>query len=199
VNAGASADKAQPSDARERRRRWPVLVTAVAVGAIVAGAISTLVTLQVTNSGPVAPPVARTVTVTVTAAPSSTQVPAGVSAAAADDRTCAGWHGVGPLLTAAADALGAIPRGMTIADPAVQTNPAWAAGVAKAGELYGQAAQTIAAQIAPGTSPMLGQIADTIVSALRTLSIAYKTYDPAGGNSMREYRATKDAMDVYCS
>jgi hypothetical protein len=105
---------------------------------------------------------------------------------------------VGPLFTAAADAQRAIPRGMAVTDPAVRNNPAWASGVAKAGDLYGQAADTIAAQIAPGTSPILGQIADTTASALRTLSIAYKTYDPANGNSMREFRATKDAMDVYC-
>jgi hypothetical protein len=147
------------------------------------------------NSGPAAP-VPRTVT--VTAVPSSTPAPAAASAGAADGRTCAAWHSVGPLFTAAADAQRAIPRGMAVTDPAVRNNPAWASGVAKAGDLYGQAADTIAAQIAPGTSPILGQIADTTVSALRTLSIAYKTYDPANGNSMRAFRATKDAMDVYC-
>jgi hypothetical protein len=174
---------------------WPVLAVAAAVGAVIAGAISTLVTLQVTKAGP-ASRVPRVVT--VTAATSSTPAPAALPAAEADSRTCAAWHSVGPVLTAAADAQGAIPRGMTITDPAVQNNPAWASGVAKAGDLYGQAADTIAAQIAPGTSPILGQVADTTVSALRTLSIAYRTYDPANGNSMRAYRASKDAMDVYC-
>ena len=57
---------------------------------------------------------------------------------------------------------------MTITDPAVQTNPAWKAGVLRASDLYAQAADTFESQIAPGTRPMLAQVADTTVSSLRT-------------------------------
>ena len=57
---------------------------------------------------------------------------------------------------------------MNITDPAVQTNPAWKAGVLRASDLFGQAAYTFDAQIAPGTNPMLGRVADTTVSSLRT-------------------------------
>ncbi|WP_421845589.1 hypothetical protein [Mycobacterium sp.] len=91
-----------------------------------------------------------------------------------------------------------IPKGMTVLDPAVQGNPAWKAGVMRASQLYGQAADNFAAQIAPGTSLMLAQVADTTVSSLRTLSEAYKTFDPVTGSAVEVYQAERRALDRLC-
>jgi hypothetical protein len=80
----------------------------------------------------------------------------------------------------------------------VQNNPAWKAGVMRASQLYSQAADTFASQIAPGTSPMLAGIADTTVSSLRTLSEAYKAFDPDTGNAVAVYQADQKALDWLC-
>jgi hypothetical protein len=180
-----------------RRRRWPAIAAAAGLGALVAGAITTLITIQTTNPAPTATPPSAS-TVTVTAGPTQPPKPAPLPAAEADKQTCRAWRTVSPLVTAAAVAQGVIPQGMTITDPAVQANPAWAAGVTKASQLYGQAADTLAAQTAAGTRPMLGQITDTTVSALHTLSTAYKTRAPESGNSMSVFQANQQAMDWLC-
>ena len=185
-----------PPPPPQRRRRWPAIAAAAAIGAIVAGVITTVVTVAATNpepTGTTAAPAAETVTVTA-APPTPTPLPA----AQADKQTCHAWGTTDTLYTAAAAAQGVIPQGMTITDPAVQDNPAWKAGVIRASELYSQAADTFAAQIAPGTSPVLAQIADTTVSSLRTLSEAYKSFDPASGNSVAVYQANQKALDWLC-
>ncbi len=181
----------------QRRRRWPAIAASAGIGAVVASVITTLVTVDATP-GPTsttgAPGAAQTVT--VTAAPA--KPPAPLPTAEADKQTCHAWGTTDTLVTAAAVAQSVISQGMTITDPAVQTNPAWKAGVLRAGELYGQAADTFAAQIAPGTSSMLAQIADTTVSSLRTLSEAYKTFDPANGNAVTAFQADQQAIDWLC-
>lgn len=187
---------AYPPPPPVRRRRWLPLLVVAGISAVAAGAITTLITIQATNPGPTTP-TAIPQTVTVMAGPSQTPTPTALPAEA-DRQTCRAWHTVSPLVTAGAVAQGVIPQGMTITDPAVQANPAWAAGVTKASQLYEQAADTLAAQTAARTSTMLAQITDTTVSALHTLSIAYKTYDPANGNSMKVFQANQQAMDVLC-
>ena len=190
------AAAAYPPAPPERRRRWPAVAAAAGIGAVVAGVITTLITIAATNPEPTntAAPAAPTVTVTAAPAPP----PAPLPVAEADKQTCRGWETTSTLFTAGAVSQGVIPQGMTITDMAVQNNPAWKAGVIKASELYGQAADTLSAQIAPGTSPMLAQIADTSVSALRTLSEGYKTFDPANGNAMTVFQTSQQAMDWLC-
>jgi hypothetical protein len=181
----------------QRRRRWPAIAASAGIGAVVAGVITTLVTVAATpepTSTAAAPGAPQTVT--VTAAPA--KPPAPLPTAEADKQTCHAYGTADTLVTAAGVALNVIPQGITIIDPAVQANPAWKAGVIRASELYGQAADTFAAQIAPGTSPMLAQIADTTVSSLRTLSEAYKSFDPTAGNVVAMFQADQKALDWLC-
>jgi len=163
----------------------------------VAGAITTAITITATNSDPVTSiATSAPSTVTVTAPPA--QPPAPLPAAQADAQTCRAWSATDTLVTAAAVAQGVVPQGTTITDPAVQTNPAWKAGVIKAGEIYDQAAETLSTQIAPGTKPMLAQTAGTTASTLRTLAESYRTFDPANGNAMAVFHASQQTMDWLC-
>jgi hypothetical protein len=95
-------------------------------------------------------------------------------------------------------AQGVLPEGTVITDAAVQGNPAWKAGVLRASGLYAQAADTFEAQIAAGTTPMLAQVAGTTVSALRTLSEAYKVFDPVSKNAVPVFQANQRALDWLC-
>lgn len=185
-----------PPPPLQRRRRWPAIAAAAGAGAVVAGVVTTLVTIAATsgpahNSTPTAAP-----TVTVTAAPPPT--PAPLPVAEADKKTCQGWAIADDLVTTAASGLNVIPQNMPFTDPAVQANPAWKAAVDRASQLYSQAAETLAGQIAPGTSPMLAGFADSTVSALRTLSVAYKTFDPTSGTVVDMFTAGRDALDWSC-
>ncbi len=185
-----------PPPPAKRRRLWPAVAAAAGAGAIVAGAITTVITLSVTAPATTNTASSAADTVTVTASPPAP--PAPLPVAEADAQTCHAWGTTDTLYTAAAAAQGVIPQGMTITDPAVQTNPAWKAGVIRASDLYGQAADTFESQIAPGTSPTLAQVAATTVSSLRTLSEAYKAFDPATGNSVSVYQANQKALDWLC-
>lgn len=185
-----------PPTPTKQRRRWPAVAAAAGAGAIVAGVITTVITLSVTTPATTNTANSSAETVTVTASPPAP--PAPLPAAEADAQTCHAWGTTDTLYTAAATAQGVIPQGMTITDPAVQTNPTWKAGVLRASELYGQAADSFESQIAPGTSSMLAQISQTTVGSLRTLSEAYKTFDPATGNSVAVYQASQKAMDWLC-
>jgi hypothetical protein len=83
-------------------------------------------------------------------------------------------------------------------DPATPNNPAHKAAFTRAGDLFGQAAETFATQTAPGTNPTLAAVADTTVSSLRTLSEAYKSFDPATGNAIAVFQASQKAVDWLC-
>lgn len=178
---------------RRRRRRWPAIAAAAAAGAIITATIATIVTTA-TNTPPptAAPPAPETITVT----PGPPPAPKALPAKQADQQTCRTWEAASMLVTAAALAQGVIPPGTTITDPAVQNNPGWKAGALKAGKLYGQAADTI--KITPGTTQTLANNADTAISALRTLDIAYTTFDPANGYAMTTFQSTQATMNVIC-
>ena len=45
---------------------------------------------------------------------------------------------------------------------------------------------------------MLAQVADTTVSSLRTLSEAYKSFDPMSGNAVAVFQANQKAIDWLC-
>ena len=185
----------QPYPPQQRRRRWPAIAASAGVGAIIAGVITTLVTMAATSGPTPTGTPAAAPTVTVTAAPPK---PPPLPAAQADAKTCQGWAMADDLVTTAGTGLNVMPQNVTITDPAVQANPAWKAAVQRASQLYSQAADTLAAQIAPGTSPMLAEFADTTVSALRTLSVAYKTFDTTAGNVVDMFTAGRDVLDWSC-
>jgi hypothetical protein len=185
-----------PPAPQKPRRRWPAIAAAAGIGAIVAGSITTLISFAATSPEPAHTAAPAPSTVTETAGPPPS--PAPLPVAEADAQTCRAWQTTDTLFTAAAAAQGVIPQGMTITDPAVQTNPAWKAGVLRASDLYAQAADTFESQIAPGTRPMLAQVADTTVSSLRTLAEAYKTFDPISGNAVPVFQANQKALDWLC-
>ena len=185
-----------PQQQQQQRRRWPAIAASAGVGAIIAGIITTLVTMAATSGPTPTVTPAAAPTVTVTAAPPKPPPP--LPATQADAKTCQGWAMADDLVTTAGTGLNVMPQNVTITDPAVQANPAWKAAVQRASQLYSQAADTLAAQIAPGTSPMLAEFADTTVSALRTLSVAYKTFDTTAGNVVDMFTAGRDALDWSC-
>ena len=183
-----------PPAPQKPRRRWPAIAAAAGIGAIVAGSITTLITFAATSPehAHTAAPAPSTVTQTAGPPPS----PAPLPVAEADARTCRGWKTTDKLVTAATASMLVIPNGMNITDPAVQNNPAWKAAVTRASDLFGQAANTF--EIAPGTNPTLAGVADTTVASLRTLSEAYKSFDPASGNSVAVFQASQQAIDWLC-
>jgi len=184
-----------PPAPQKPRRRWPAVAAAAGVGAVVAGLVTTLITVAATpapsTAAAPAPP-----TVTETAGPPP--APAALPAAQADAQTCHAWGTADRLVTAGTAALKVIPDGTDVTSPAVQNNPAWKASVTRASSLFGQAADTFESQIAPGASSSLAGVADTTVSSLRTLSEAYRSFDPASGNSVAVFRTSQQAMDWLC-
>ena len=175
------------------RRRWPAFVGGVAIGAVIAAAMTAALmagTRDTTAGSPV--------TITATATPPAPTTPTPLPAAEANRNTCNTWLSAGKLINDASTAQSVIPQGMTILDPAVRANPDWTAGVQKAGNLYGQAADTLAGGIAPGTNAMLAQTANTVVGALRALSTTTKAFDEASGNAYAVTKSAANAMDVLC-
>ena len=110
-------------------------------------------------------------------------------------KTCRAWQTTDTLVTAGA---AAVPPGVDFNDPATPNNPVYKAAFTRAGDLFGQAAETFAAQTAPGTSPTLAAVADTTVSSLRALSESYKSFDPATGNAIAVFQASQKAVDWLC-
>jgi hypothetical protein len=100
------------------------------------------------------------------------------------------------LISEASAAQGVIPEGMTIADPAVQGNPAWKAGVQQAGSLYEQASRVL--KVSPGTTPVLDEAITAASKALRALGTSYSTFDAANGNAYDIAKQSSDMMDVLC-
>jgi hypothetical protein len=186
----------QPPAPQKPRRRWPAVAAAAGTGAIVAGLITTLITFAATSpeQANTAAPAPSTVTETAGPPPS----PAPLPVAEADAQTCRSWGTTDKLVTAATASMLVIPNGMDVTDPAVQSNPAWKAAVIRASDLFSQAANTFQAQIAAGTNPTLAGVADTTVSSLRTLSEAYKSFDPAAGNSVAVFQTSQQALDWLC-
>uniref|UniRef100_A0A5Q5BT32 Alanine and proline rich membrane protein n=2 Tax=unclassified Mycobacterium TaxID=2642494 RepID=A0A5Q5BT32_MYCSS len=178
-----------------RQRRWPAIAAAAGIGAIIAGTITTLVTLAATSPTPstaAAPP--PTVTVTAEPPPQPTPLPV----AQADAQTCHAWGTADRLVTAAATAQNVIPRDLPIDDPSIQSNPAWKAGALRSSELLGQAARTFDSQIAAGTNPTLAQVSQTTVSSLLAMSEANRAFDPVLGKSFAVFQANQKALDGLC-
>ncbi len=178
------------------RRRWPKLVAAAAIGAVVAASAAAVITTQLRNSP--APESPTPVTVTV---PAPTQAaPAPLPTAQADNQTCqVGFIATQAPTKAAAQALSVLPPGIKVLDPTVQANPDWAAAVHRAGELYKQASESLRTQIAPGSTPILEHAANTAVNAFRLVGDAYINFDPIAGNAYEMALESSDQMVALCT
>lgn len=174
------------------QRRWPILVAAAAVGAVVTVGAAAAITTQARDAATTAPKSQVTVTVP---APTPT-APAPLPTAQADRQTCRARVEASRLISEASTAQGVIPRGMTILDPAVQSNPDWTAGIKKAGSFYTQAGDVL--KVAPGTTPALAQAVTTASSALHALGTAYATFSDVSGNAHDIAKESSDAMDIMC-
>lgn len=182
-----------PPAAQPPRRRWPAVAATAAGAALVSGFVTVLITFAVTTPerASTATSTPSTVTETADAPPTAAPLPA----AEADAQTCRAWQTTDTFVTAGA---AAVPPGVNFNDPATPNNPVYKAAFTRAGDLFGQAADTLAAQTAPGTNTMLAAVADTTVSSLRTLSEAYKSFDPATGNAIAVFQASQKAVDWLC-
>lgn len=175
------------------RRRWPVFVGGVAIGAAIAAAVTGALMAGTRDTSSRTP-----VTITTTAPPAPT-TPASLPAAEANRATCDAWVATGDLIHAASKAQSAIPQGMTILDPAVRANPDWSAAVQRAADQYKQAGDKLASGIAPGTTTILDQSARATAAGLTTLATAYNTFDEANGNAYHVVKESSDTMDVLCN
>lgn len=174
------------------RRRWPVFVGGVAIGAAIAAAITAALMAGTSDTATRTP-------VTITATPPAPTTPAPLPAAEANRATCDAWVATGDLIHAASKAQSAIPQGMTILDPAVRANPDWSAAVQRAAAQYKQAGDKLASGIAPGTTTILDQSARATAAGLTTLATAYNTFDEANGNAYHVVKESSDTMDVLCN
>lgn len=186
-----------PRPPRDTKRRWPGLVGVAVASAAVAATVSALITSQVVrtdSAGRVTAPA-----VTVTATPSAPAPPAPLPTAQADRQTCNAWTAAGDKIHAASHALAVLPKGSTILDPQVRDNPELSDAARKAAEFYGQAGDTLAAGIAPGTTTILDRSATAAAAALRALSTGDATLDAASGNTYHVVRESADTMDALCN
>lgn len=187
-----------PPSPGSSRRSWPALAAAAAAGAVVAAIIAALITMQVRDTTPGAAPTHAPVTKTVQ--PPAPASPAPLPTAQADHQTCyQGWDAASRYVDMAKDALRVLPKGMKVSDPAVQSNPDWIAALQKAGSLYQQASDTLRAQIAPGTTPVLAAAANTAVPALRTLGDATANPTAANGNAFGIADAAAKEVGALCN
>lgn len=185
-----------PDPPADRNRRWPFLVAAAAISAVVASAAAVAITIQAqdTTATPGSP-----TRETITVAAPTPAAPAPLPTTEADHQTCqVGFVGTQAPTKAAAQALALLPPGVKVLDPAVQANPDWAAAVRRAGDFYKQASDALRTQIAPGTTPVLAQAANAAVSAFQVLGNAYRDFDPIAGNAHDIALAASDQMVTLC-
>ncbi len=183
-----------PGRSPRSRRRWPVLIGAGIIGAVIASTAAAVITVNARDTTTAAPPLPTPVTVTV--APPTPAAPAPLPTSQADRQTCETRAAASRLISEASVAQGVIPEGVTIIDPAVRSNPAWTAGVQKAGSLYIQAGDVL--KVTPGATPVLAEAVTTASKALHALGTAYTTFDGASGNAHDIAGQSSDAMDVLC-
>jgi hypothetical protein len=176
------------------RRRWPALVAAGIIAGVIASTAAAVITVNARDTTAAAPTLPTPVTVTV--APPAPAAPAALPTSQADRQTCETRAAASRLISEASVAQGVIPEGMTIVDPAVRSNPAWSAGVQKAGSLYTQAGDVL--KVTPGATQVLAEAVSTASKALRALGTAYTNFDAANGNVYDIASQSSDAMDVLC-
>lgn len=189
----------RPSVAERKRRRWPAYVAAAAAGAVLASVAAAVVTTQVRATQPMAEQAPAPVVTQAPPAPAS-PAPAPLPAAQADSQLCkSGWIEAGNLIDKASAAIGELPVGMKISDPAVRENPEWSASVRRGGDYYRQASEALSAQIVPGATPVLAEAANTTVSALKVLSTATTSANDLNGNAFRIADTAANQMGTLCT
>jgi len=179
------------------KRRWLPLVSAVVIGGAITSLAAAVITVQTrdTDATTEAAPTPVTVTVEVPTPPP----PAPLPAAQADRQTCQqGWIPAGNLADAAVRALQVLPAGVKVGDPAIQSNPEWAAAVQNAADSYRRAGDALDRAIAPGTTPVLAEAAHTAVKALRFLGDAIGKGDPVNGNAGEIVDAAGGHVGLLC-
>lgn len=190
---------AQRVDRERRRNRWPLIVAAGLVGALVASTAAVAITLQSRGTTATAAP-EPTAPVTVTVPAPTPAPPAPLPTAQADRQTCRdGYLGSDAPYKAATDTLAVLPPGTKILDPATQQNPEWADAVRKAGGLYIQAADILQSKIAPGSTPVLSEAATTAAKTYRVLGNSYKNFEPIVGNARDMAQEVSDEMAALCT
>jgi len=188
-----------PPPAHGPRRRWPVLVAAGLVGAVVAAVAAATITVANRDSSPAAAPQTRA-PVTKTVSPAAPSSPAPLPTAQADHQTCyQGWDSASHFTDLAGDAMRALPKGMKISDPTIQSNPDWTAALQKASGFYQQASDALRSQIAPGTTPVLLNAANTAVLALHTLGDATANPTATNGNAFNAADAATKEVGILCN
>lgn len=185
---------ATPEQPGGPRRRWPVLAAVAAAGIAIGAVAATIVTTQTGDTSTATAPV----TVTETVAPPSPSAPPPQPEATANRQTCNAWLSAGDHIRAAGREQSVIPKGMTILDPAVRSDPSWTAAVKNAANEYRQGSDILAKGITPGASPLLVEAAQTAVGALNAISTAYMSFDDANGNTYQTLKEASDTVDVLC-
>lgn len=177
------------------RRRWPVLVAAGVVGAVAATITAAVVTAKALDTTSASAPTALA-HVTVTAAPRTPISPARLPVEKADHRTCQKRAEASRLISLALTVQGVIPKGMTIVDPAVRSNPEWAAAVQRAGALYNQAGDSL--QVAPGTTQILTNAVTAAAKALHALGTFYASFNKVSSDAQEIAKNASGTMDALC-
>jgi hypothetical protein len=189
-----------PAPRGSGKRRWRALVSAGVIGGTIASLAAAVIIVQTRDTGATtkAAPVPTPVTVTV-GAPSPAR-PSPLPAAQADRQTCQqGWVPAGNLADAAVRALQVLPAGVKVGDPAIQSNPEWAAAVQNAADSYRRAGDTLDSAVTPGTTPVLAEAAHTAVKALRLLGDSISKGDPVNGNAGEIVDAAGGQVGVLCT
>ncbi|OOK65224.1 hypothetical protein BZL29_7763 [Mycobacterium kansasii] len=97
------------------------------------------------------------------------------------------------------DALQVLPKDVKIGDPAIKSNPDWTAALQRAGGLYEQASDALRSHIAPGTTPVLLEAANTAVKGLHTLGDSIANASPANGNAFGIANAAAKEVGALCN
>jgi len=181
-----------------RSRIWPLVLAAGIIGAVLASATAAIVTVQARGTTAALPESVAPVTITV-AAPTPAP-PAPLPVEQADRQTCQeGFLATQAPTKSATDALAVLPAGMKVLDPAVQQNPEWASAVRSAGSFYTQASDVLHDKIAPGTTPVLAEAANTTAKAFRVLGDSYTQFEPIAGNAHDIAVEASDQMVALCT
>ncbi|WP_256277893.1 hypothetical protein [Mycolicibacterium grossiae] len=137
---------------------------------------------------------------TVTVAAPTPAAPAPLPVDQANRQTCKeGFIATQAPTKSATEALSVLPAGVKVLDPAVQQNPEWAGAVRTAGGYYTQASEALRAKVAPGTTPVLANAADTAVKAFRVLGDSYTQFEAVAGNAHDLAIEASDQMVALCT
>ena len=175
--------------------RWPLLLAVAASTALLTAAITAVVTASAVSGGR---STSLPVTFSKTPMPPPVRASAPLPIAQADQNTCAAFADAGEQMTTADRALELIPPETAALDREVSTHPDWADAIEDASAVYAQAAQTLAAGTASGSTPLLESTAQALSLEIKALAAAYQTYDSSLGDLVNARKSTEGAMAQLC-